>query len=79
MKQTRQQNGKVLIIGGGITGLAAAYRLQQQAPDAQITVIEKSERLGGKILTERVGGFVIEGGPDCFLSRKPRGVALAEE
>ncbi len=70
---------KVVIVGGGITGLAAAYRLQQSAPEIDITIIEESKRLGGKIGTEQVDGFVIDAGPDCFLSRKPRGIGLCEE
>ncbi len=69
----------IAVVGGGIAGLAAAYRLQALAPELHITLIERDARLGGKIVTERVGGFVIEGGPDCFLSRKPRGIALCEE
>lgn len=72
MKQT-------IIIGGGITGLAAAYRLQRLAPESAITLIEQDGRLGGKIITECVDGFVIEGGPDSVLARKPRGVGLFEE
>ncbi|MFN8492935.1 MAG: protoporphyrinogen oxidase [Caldilineaceae bacterium] len=68
-----------LIIGGGITGLAAAYRLQILAPDISIILIEQDNRLGGKLLTEQVNGFLIEAGPDSFLSRKPRGVGLCEE
>jgi oxygen-dependent protoporphyrinogen oxidase len=70
---------RVVIIGGGIAGLAAAYRLTQIAPDLAITLIESAQRLGGKILTERVDGFVIEGGPDTFLSLKPRGLGLCRE
>ncbi len=70
---------QVIIIGGGITGLAAAYRLQHLAPASDITLIERDERLGGKILTEQSEGFVVEGAPDSFLSRKPRGVGLCEE
>ena len=74
---------KVAIIGGGITGLAAAYRLQtlarQQDLALDITLIEQDSRLGGKIVTERRDGFVIEGGPDCFLARKPWAVALCAE
>lgn len=69
----------VLIIGGGITGLAAAYQLQKIAPELQITLVEREDRLGGKILTDRIDGFLIEGGPDSMLSRKPRGVGLCEE
>ena len=70
---------KVAIVGGGITGLAAAYRLQTLAPEINVTLIERDTRLGGKISTERVDGFIIESAPDCFLSRKPEGIALCEE
>lgn len=64
-----------LIVGGGITGLAAAQRLAEGG--APFVLVEASSRLGGKIATERVDGLVIEGGPDCFLAAKPAGVALA--
>ncbi len=70
---------RVIIVGGGIAGLAAAYRLLKTAPDAQITLIESDNRLGGKVVTDRVDGFVIEGGPDTFLSYKPRGIGLCRE
>lgn len=67
--------GRVLIAGGGITGLAAAYRLQQVARaagvPAEIVVVEREPRLGGKTQTERVDGMVIEAGPDSFLAGKP--------
>src|SRR5512136_969617 len=70
---------RVIVVGGGIAGLAAAYRLTKTAPEAQITLIESDQRLGGKIVTDRVDGFVIEGGPDTFLSYKPRGIGLCRE
>lgn len=69
----------VVVVGGGIAGLAAAYRLTQLAPAVVVTLVEASDRLGGKIVTERVDGFVIEGGPDSFLSAKPRGIGLCRE
>jgi oxygen-dependent protoporphyrinogen oxidase len=69
----------VVIVGGGIAGLAAAHRLANAALDVHITLIERVPRLGGKILTEHVDGFIIEGGPDSFLAVKPRGVGLARE
>jgi oxygen-dependent protoporphyrinogen oxidase len=69
----------IVIVGGGIAGLAAAYRLQQAASGLAITLIESDNRLGGKIITDRVDGFVIEGGPDTFLSYKPRGLGLCKE
>ena len=74
-----QQPHSVLIIGGGITGLAAAYRLQQVSPQTEITLLEREQRLGGKIWSEHSNGFVIEAGPDSFLSSKPRGVGLCAE
>lgn len=73
---------KVVIIGGGITGLSAAYTLQQ-AQDAgeqvDYLLIEKDNRLGGKIITEKIEGFTVEGGPDCFLSEKPWIGQMAEK
>jgi protoporphyrinogen/coproporphyrinogen III oxidase len=70
---------RVVIIGGGIAGLAAAHRLAQKGPDLAVTLVESDSRLGGKIVTERAEGFVIEGGPDTFLSYKPRGLGLCRE
>jgi oxygen-dependent protoporphyrinogen oxidase len=70
---------KVAVVGGGIAGLAAARRLEALLPDAAVVVVEASDRLGGKIVTERTDGFVIEGAPDSFLSRKERGIGLAQE
>jgi oxygen-dependent protoporphyrinogen oxidase len=69
----------VVIVGGGITGLAAAYRLQQVAPHLDVMLVEATSHLGGKIGTEHFDGFVLEWGADCFLSRKPRGIGLCQE
>ena len=68
-----------VIIGGGITGLAAAHRLKTLRPDATFLLLEAGSRLGGIIATETVNGFTIEASADSFLSRKPEAVALAEE
>jgi oxygen-dependent protoporphyrinogen oxidase len=76
---TTDSRPHVVVIGGGITGLAAAYRLAHDAPHARVTLIEADERLGGKIATEQRDGFVIEAGPDSFLAAKPRGAGLAAE
>ena len=70
---------RIVVVGGGIAGLAAARELENLLPDAELVLVERSERLGGKLLTEREDGYVVEGGADSFLSRKPRGVGLAEE
>src|SRR5215213_10249648 len=72
----------IIVIGGGIAGLSAAY-YASKVPNARVTLLESSSRWGGKITTERVpfeeGQFIIEGGPDTFLATKPWGVALCQE
>jgi oxygen-dependent protoporphyrinogen oxidase len=74
---------KLLIIGGGIAGLSAAYTAAQQIPGSSIVLLEADDRWGGKILTDRVplgdGQLIIEGGPDTFLATKPWAVALCEQ
>ncbi len=70
---------RVVVVGGGIAGLAAALRLQRLRPAAEIVLIESRRRIGGTILTEQIGDYVIEGGPDSFPTRKPRGIGLCEE
>jgi oxygen-dependent protoporphyrinogen oxidase len=73
----------IVIVGGGIAGLSAAYFAIKKNPEAQITLIESSNRWGGKITTDRVtfdaGTFIIEGGPDTFLATKPYATALCNE
>ena len=67
----------VLVAGGGITGLASAYALGKAG--IPTLLVEGSRRLGGKIRTEEVDGFVIEHGPDSFVSYRPAGMALIRE
>ena len=71
----------VVIIGGGITGLSTAYYLQKEAESNNITytLLEKSDRWGGKIYTDEVDDFVVEGGPDSFITQKPWALQLARE
>jgi protoporphyrinogen/coproporphyrinogen III oxidase len=70
---------RVVVIGGGIAGLAAARRLETLAPDASVLLVERDDVVGGKLRTEHVDGLVIDAAPDSFLSRKERGVGLCEE
>lgn len=65
----------VLVVGGGISGLAAAHELSRAGIPA--LVVEAGGHPGGKIATERVDGFTIEHGPDSMLATRPAGVALA--
>ncbi len=71
----------IIIIGGGISGLAAAHRLIELSNDhkqqIQITLLEASSRLGGTIQTESRDGFLLERGPDSFISEKPEALLLA--
>ncbi|PPA72395.1 protoporphyrinogen oxidase [Jeotgalibacillus proteolyticus] len=74
---------KIVVVGGGITGLAAAYKLQNQIQqmglDAELFLVESSHRLGGKIQTAHKEGFVVEKGPDSFLARKKSMSRLIKE
>ena len=73
---------RVAVIGGGISGLSAAYtlaRARQAGAPVEEMLIEASHRLGGVIRTETIDGFVIEAGPDSFLAEKPQAAALARE
>lgn len=71
---------KLVVIGGGIAGLAAAHRAAELARerhlDLDLTLLEARERLGGTIATEHVDGFLVESGPDSFISEKPWALAL---
>ena len=73
---------RMVIIGGGISGLAAAYfaleKAKKMGESMHLQLLDEKDRLGGCILTEKVDGFVIEGGPDCFLYEKPWALALCE-
>ena len=70
----------IVVIGGGISGLAAAYYLKKNAPEPlSVSLLEAGSYWGGKIITHRSDGFVVEGGPDTFVVTKPWGVKLCEE
>jgi protoporphyrinogen/coproporphyrinogen III oxidase len=67
----------VAIIGGGIAGLATAYELSRRR--RSFVVLEQAPRAGGVIVSEEVGGFTLDGGPDALLIQKPAAIALCEE
>jgi oxygen-dependent protoporphyrinogen oxidase len=74
MAETRH---RVAIVGGGIAGLTAAWRLHQRGID--FALIEASPRLGGVIRSETAQGFLLEAGPDAILAQKAEGLALCRE
>jgi len=79
---TADRTPHVAVIGGGIAGLAVAHRLTELSRERQhplrVTLVEAKPHLGGSIGTERVDGFVIESGPDSFISEKPWALRLCE-
>lgn len=67
---------RVVVVGAGMGGLAAAHALVRTAPDLDVTVIEAGERAGGLVETERTpDGFLVDHGADCLLTTKPWGIA----
>ena len=71
---------RVAIVGAGITGLAAAHRLLELAREhslaIEVVVLEAGKRAGGVIATERRDGFLLEGGPESFITDKPWALAV---
>jgi oxygen-dependent protoporphyrinogen oxidase len=68
------------VVGGGISGLVAAYRLRVSAgPDASITLFDPADRLGGVLRTERIGGQLLDVGAEAFVARRPEVPALLAE
>ena len=68
---------RIVVVGGGISGLAAANRLIELG-HKNVTLIEASSRLGGTIETVERDGFLLERGPDSFISEKPEAIELAK-
>ncbi len=73
---------RIAIIGGGISGLSAAFYLQKgraAGADLEYTLFESGQRLGGSMYSDRVEGCLVEAGPDSFLTEKPWALALCKE
>jgi oxygen-dependent protoporphyrinogen oxidase len=73
---------RIVVVGGGIAGLAAAHRIveleNEKALGVEVLLLEASLRPGGAIETERVGDFIVEAGPDSFITEKPWALRLCE-
>ncbi len=73
---------RIVVIGGGIAGLAAANRVvelsDERGLNLEVKLFEASSRLGGAIATERIGNFLVEAGPDSFITEKPWALQLCE-
>lgn len=70
---------RIVIVGGGIAGLAIARALQAETPGAEIVVLEARDRPGGNVRTERIDGYLCEAGPDGFLDNAPATLAFVDE
>ena len=70
---------RVIVIGGGLSGLAAAYRIRQSSPRVELLLLEGRSRLGGNVRTEVRDGFTLEHGPNGFLDSKPGTVRLCRD
>jgi oxygen-dependent protoporphyrinogen oxidase len=75
-------NRRIIIVGGGIAGLASAHRLteldREKSLGLDVRLFEASPRLGGSIATEHVDDFIVEAGPDSFITEKPWALRLCE-
>ena len=69
----------VAVVGGGISGLATAHRIAQQAPEVDVLVLEASPRIGGSLRTAEIGGVQVDVGAEAMLNRRPEAVALARD
>jgi oxygen-dependent protoporphyrinogen oxidase len=69
----------VVVVGGGVAGLVAAFRLRRADPSLDVVVLEAGERPGGRLRSAPVGGLELEAGPDSFVARKPWAADLCRE
>ena len=85
-QQDQQRDGqkdgarpRVVVVGAGISGLAAAWRLTRRAPGTEVIVLEAAGQVGGKLRVGEVGGLAVDIGAESVLARRPEAVALITE
>lgn len=71
--------GRVVVVGGGITGLVAARELARSPSRPSVTLVEAGDRLGGKVRTSTVAGMPVDEAPDAFLARVPEAADLCRD
>ena len=71
MSESRNSIGRIAVVGGGITGLAAAHRLVELVPAIDVVLLEATQRLGGVLQTDRQDGFLLEHGADNWITNVP--------
>jgi len=78
--QQADREKQIVVVGGGVAGLAAAHRVVERSLESNravnVTVLEARDRLGGSLLSYRRGGYLVEGGPDSFITQKPAALSL---
>ncbi|HRR87489.1 MAG TPA: protoporphyrinogen oxidase [Phycisphaerae bacterium] len=82
MADTRSDHKRIIVVGGGVSGMAAAYRVAELAAargtPIDVRVLEARDQLGGSLVTNRHDGFLVEAGPDSFITQKPWALALCK-
>lgn len=77
LPETSSRQDRVVVIGGGLSGLTVAHRIVERAKQArkavEVVLLEAKDRIGGAIWTNRGDGFTLEGGADSFITNKPWG------
>ena len=71
--------GRVVIVGGGLSGLSLAFRLRGRRPDLRVTILERAGRVGGNVGTRKRDGYRVETGPNGFLDTKPSTLQLCRD
>ncbi len=83
MSDRPTSRNRIVIVGGGLSGLVAAHRIHTQtaksADPVDLVLLEAKDRVGGAIWTEHVDGFLLEGGADSFITNKPAALNLCKE